>query len=172
MRNDLRIYRLTDKIMTCSDGQVRYEDALSAAQLYYRDKSPFFGLMVHTDMGFVAREYAKKLKEHVKPEEVKIPNRMIHSGFRYNDEQWREIQAWEYMHSQNRHKPIKIDHPMKMMPNAAIFLYEFVYSQVGTIASVSCTVCEAEARQKSAGDNELYRKLIDEFGAYHFVGEV
>ncbi len=61
MSKELKIYRLTNKIMAYSKGKVDYFDAYSHAKRFY-DHRPFgFGWLSHVGDNYIARELSKRL---------------------------------------------------------------------------------------------------------------
>ena len=83
-------------------------------------------------------------------------NERLSKGFNPSNEQWEKINKWEEEHINKYHKSPRINYPMKMIPNSANFEYSFVFTQLGTLGSVTCTVC----RDKKNKDS------------YFFIGEV
>lgn len=99
--------------------------------------------------------------------------RKYSDGFNPSEEQWGKIKKWEERHIKRRHKlkPLP-DSPRKYNPNVVSFTYEFGYTHLGTMGSVICDKCKADAFRKSLGNKELYRKIMKDKNAEYFIGEV
>ena len=64
MKNELKIFRLTDRIMKYGDGQVSYNDALECAKKYYSTKTSLYDRLIsHTGTEDLGRWLGKELQK-------------------------------------------------------------------------------------------------------------
>ena len=99
--------------------------------------------------------------------------RKYSEGFNPSEEQWKKIEKWQERHINRKHKPKQAsDQLRKYDPNDVSFTYEFGYTHLGTMGTVVCEKCKADAFRKSLGNKDLYNKIMKDKNAEYFIGEV
>ena len=125
-------------------------------------------------------EAIEKMKNWNKDEEIQRLQKIINSleenlsrGFCPDEQEWENIKKWQESHKKRMH-PVseRYETAFKSNPFAPSYHYDFVYSEVGRLGSVVCRTCQRKAIVESEGDIAQLKKLIKDYDAEYYFGEV
>ena len=91
----------------------------------------------------------------------------LRRGFGFSEEETNKVNSWKRAHSNNRHGA-RTNADRALRGN---YSYEMTPTSVGTIKSCICETCRIKAIEKSNGDINKYRKLLEIYDAVFDISD-
>ena len=91
----------------------------------------------------------------------------LRRGFGFSEEEINKVNSWKRAHSNNRHGA-RTNADRALRGN---YSYEMTPTSIGTIKSCICETCRIKAIEKSDGDINKYRKLLEIYDAVFDISD-